>query len=337
MNDEPEANDPKDPNDAVEEFERHRPHLLGIAYRLLGSMWDAEDVVADALVRWLRIDPVDRARVREPIAFLTTMVSRLALDQLRSARVRREAYVGPWLPEPALTGRGGPLDTLERRETLSLATLHLLERLTPPERAVFILREAFDVPYDQLAEILDVTPDGARQLLHRARNRLGDDRRADRRDAVRFPPDPEEHQRLLDRLLRAMGSGDLHGLEDLLAAEAISYSDGGGKGRASRRPIVGAQHIVKFLTGLARRFGMGEPQIVEANGLPAALLTIGRQRELLAIDVREGKIQAIYNVINPDKLSYIDGQLSPASPAGPAIPASRAGPAPGSGSPSTPA
>jgi RNA polymerase sigma-70 factor, ECF subfamily len=332
MKDDPAA------KDAVEEFERHRPRLLGIAYRLLGSMWDAEDVVADALVRWLRIDPADRGRVREPVAFLTTMVSRLALDQLRSARVRREAYVGPWLPEPALTGPGGPggpggpLDTIERRESISLATLHLLERLTPPERAVFILREAFDVPYDQVAEILDVTPDGARQLLHRARNRLGGEQ--GNKNRVRFPPDPEEHERLLDRLLRAMGSGDLHGLEDLLAADAVSYSDGGGKGRASRRPIAGAQHVVKFLTGLARRFPIGEPHVIEANGLPAAVLTIGRQRELLAIDVREGQIRAIYNIINPDKLSYIDGQLRSAASPGPAGPA---GPAPGPGTRSTPA
>src|SRR5690606_16405634 len=202
--------------------------LLGIAYRLLGSMWDAEDVVADALERWQR---VDRRQVREPLAYLTTIVSRLALDQLRSARAQRETYVGPWLPEPVLTAPSSidpldPLDAIERRETLSLATLHMLERLTPPERAVFVLREAFEVPYDQIADILGITPGSARQLRYRARTRLADatalapDVAPGRPGApgVSAPPATGEHATLLDELLAAMGSGDLDRLEGLLAA-----------------------------------------------------------------------------------------------------------------------
>jgi len=152
---------------AAREFAALRPRLLGIAYRLLGSAWDAEDVVEEAALRWLQ---ADRSAIREPAAYLTTVVSRLALDQLRSARVRREAYPGPWLPEPALTADDqlGPLETVEQRDTLSLATMRLMEQLSPPERAVFVLRTAFDLPYEEIAGILDVTPGAARQLLHRA-------------------------------------------------------------------------------------------------------------------------------------------------------------------------
>jgi RNA polymerase sigma-70 factor (ECF subfamily) len=183
------------PADGTEEFLVLRPRLLGIAYRLLGSMWDAEDVVADAMERWLR---TDRAEVRQPAAFLTTVVSRLAIDQLRSARATRETYVGPWLPEPVSTAPPpfDPLDSLVKRETLSLATLRLMEQLTPPERAVFVLREAFDIPYAQISEILDVSDGNARQLLHRAQAKLSTDRR-------RSEPAAAEHSALLEGLLRA--------------------------------------------------------------------------------------------------------------------------------------
>jgi RNA polymerase sigma-70 factor, ECF subfamily len=289
-------------DDAAEEFHRHRPRLIGIAYRLLGSMWDAEDVVADAYLRWMR---TDRSQIREPVAFLTTVVSRLALDQLRSARATREAYVGPWLPEPALTDGApfGPLDTVEQRESISLATLHVLERLTPPERAVFVLREAFDVPYARVAELLDVTPEGARQLLRRARARVGDGR-------VRFASDAQAHRRLLDSFLHVLTSGELDGLSDLLATDAIAYSDGGGKANAAVRPVAGSGRIESFLATLLRRVTVEDVRIVEANGLPAALLRIGGQDELLTIDVQEGRIQRVYGILNPDKLRYAFAQLA---------------------------
>ena len=149
-----------DPEALAREFLEHRPRLLGIAYRMLGSMWDAEDVIEDAMVRWLDID---RTQIRESAAFLTTMVTRRALDQLRSARVTRERYVGPWLPEPILTERSplDPLDTVERRESVSLATLRMMEQLTPPERAVFVLHEAFDIPHTEIAVVLDITSESA--------------------------------------------------------------------------------------------------------------------------------------------------------------------------------
>ncbi len=288
---------------AVDEFLRHRPRLLGIAYRMLGSMWDAEDVVSDAMVRWLRIE---RSDVREPAAFLTTMVSRLALDQLKSARVQRQEYVGPWLPEPTLTGPSnlGPLDTVELRESVSVATLHVLEQLTPPERGVFVLREAFDLPFAEIAEILDISPSNARQLFHRARRRVAG-------DGHRFPADPGAHATLLDRFLGAVSSGDLAQLESLLADDVVAYSDGGGKARAAIRPVRGKANIIKYIRGLLRRFPL-QPgiRVVTANGLPAALLALGAQSELLVLSVRDRKIEAIYGIINPDKLSYLDRQLA---------------------------
>lgn len=153
------------------DFAEFRPRLLGIAYRMLGSAWDAEDVVADAMVRWMR---VDRTRIHEPLAFLTTVVTRLAIDQLRSARAARETYIGEWLPEPLVTDPSpvGPLDTVERRETVSLATLRMMEALTPPERAVLVLHEAFDMTHAEVADIIGISEEGARQHLRRARSHL---------------------------------------------------------------------------------------------------------------------------------------------------------------------
>ena len=222
------------------EFMEHRPRLLGIAYRLLGTMWDAEDIVADAMVRWLG---VDREQVRDPAAFLTTMVTRRALDQLRSARVARERYTGEWLPEPIGTEPSplDPLDTVERRESVSLATLRMMEQLTPPERAVFVLHEAFDVPHAEIADVLDITPDSSRQHLHRAR----------------VPPRrcrPALRRRGLRRTTRCSSASSAPSrpatstaLQDVLADDAVAYSDGGGKARAARRPIVGADKVIALL------------------------------------------------------------------------------------------
>jgi RNA polymerase sigma-70 factor (ECF subfamily) len=286
-----------DDDDGSAAFIALRPRLLGIAYRLLGSMWDAEDVVADAMVRWLR---TDRGQIREPAAFLTTVVSRLALDQLRSARATRETYTGPWLPEPVIADDVlDPLDSLVKRETLSLATLRLMEELTPPERAVFVLREAFDVPYAQIAEILDVSEANARQLLHRAQARLDQGRRGTAADEAR-------HSELLERLLWAAGEGRLSELEELLAADVVAYNDGGGKARAALIPVVGRRKIMAFIAGLLRRFGPSPyVRMLEVNGEPAAQFSVGGQDSLVAIEVRDGKIVSILTVLNPDKLSYL--------------------------------
>jgi RNA polymerase sigma-70 factor (ECF subfamily) len=284
-------------DDGSQEFLALRPRLLGIAYRLLGSMWDAEDVVADAMVRWLR---TDRAGIREPAAYLTTVVSRLALDHLRAARATRETYQGPWLAEPVIADDTlDPLDSLIKRDTLSLATLRLMEELTPPERGVFVLREAFDVPYTQIAEILEVSEANARQLLHRAQAHLGERRRRTEADEAR-------HAELLERLMSATADGDLAELEELLAADVVSYNDGGGKARAARVPVVGREKIIRFLSNLRRRFGATPyVRILQVNGEPAAQLSLGGQDSLVALEVRDGKIVAMLTVLNPDKLSYL--------------------------------
>jgi RNA polymerase sigma-70 factor (ECF subfamily) len=280
---------------AAEAFETHRPLLLGLAYRLLGSMWDAEDVVQEAYLRWMR---TDRSQVQQPRAFLITVVSRLALDQLRSARVTREAYTGPWLPEPVAADTLGPQETAELRDSLSYATMHLMERLSPPERAVFVLREAFDLRYDDIAEIVGGTVANSRQLHHRAAQRL-----AEGRD--RFRPSAEQHSQLLGRFLDAARSGDLAALTDLLSEDVVAYNDGGGKVRAALRPVTGRDNVLAFVAGLMSRYPITETRMTEANGEPAIWTVIGGQEQLVTLDIRGGRIHAIYGILNPDKLSHV--------------------------------
>jgi len=285
------------------EFERHRGVLLGLGYRLLGTMWDAEDIVQEAFVRWMR---TDRSVVEHPRSFLVTVVTRLALDQLRSARVAREVYTGPWLPEPALTEPSpfGPLDTVEQRDSISLATLHLMERLTPPERAVFVLREAFELPYDDVAAVLGASAATCRQLYRRARQRLG-------RDEPRFQPSRQEHERLLRRFLDAARDGDLAALTEILSADVVSWNDGGGRVRSARRPILGRAKVIRFLLGLTSRYPLGsDHQLVEANGAVAAVVPLAGQDQLIALDVRDGVIRQVFGVNNPDKLRFLRAQLA---------------------------
>ncbi|MEV4177306.1 RNA polymerase sigma-70 factor [Nonomuraea sp. NPDC049709] len=280
----------------VEDFEECRPMLLGLAYRLLGSMWDAEDVVQEA---WLRWEGTDRGAVREPRAFLVTVVSRLALDQLRSARVKREAYTGPWLPEPVMTSEAGPLDTAELRDTVSYATLYMMERLSPPERAVFVLREAFELPYDEIAEIVGASVANARQMHHRASVRL-----AQGRD--RFRPSTEEHAKLLVSFMRAAQRGDLAALTELLHEDVVSYNDGGGRVRAALRPIIGREKVLRLLEGLVERYRVTDSRMLDVNGTPAVFSRIDEGlRQLVLIDVRDGRISGIYAVLNPDKLTHV--------------------------------
>ncbi len=283
------------------EFMEHRPRLLGIAYRMLGTMWDAEDIVADAMVRWLA---VDRAQVREPRAFLTTMVTRRALDQLRSARVARETYTGEWLPEPVGSERWpmDPLDTVEQRESVSLATLRMMEQLTPPERAVLVLHEAFDVPHAAIADALDISLDSSRQLLHRARAHIGG-------DGPRFAPEPAAQSTLFERFLSALEAGDLEPLQDVLSSDAVAYSDGGGRAKAARRAVVGVDRILEFFGALRRHHSVRIERRVEVNGQPGALLWFGRQYQMLTVSVRGGRIHEVHSVMNPDKLKYLGRQL----------------------------
>ena len=281
-------------DDAVEVFEEHRRLLLGLAYRLLGSMWDAEDVVQETFLRWTN---ADRSEVREPRSFLVTIASRLALDQLRSARATRESYTGPWLPEPVDASAFGPSESAEMRDTLSYATLHMMERLAPPERAVFVLREAFEMPYDQIAEILGSPVATCRQWHHRAVRYVT-------RDSGRFAPAPTDHSGLLDRFLSA--ARDIGALTDLLARDAVAYNDGGGKVRAALRPISGRDNVLAFIRGLMTRYPLEDARLTSANGEPALWTVIGGQRQLVAFDIRDDNhIHAIYAVLNPDKLTHI--------------------------------
>lgn len=284
--------------DLAADFMRHRPRLLAIAYRLVGSAWDAEDIVAEAAVRWLQ---TDRAEVREPVAFLSTVVTRLALDLLRSARATRETYVGEWLPEPVITDLS-PFDQIERRESVSLATLRMMETLSPPERAVLVLHEAFGTPHAEIAATLGITEPGARQHLRRARHRISG-------PPTRFIAQPREHREVFERFLDALDGGDLGSFESMLTADVVSYSDGGGKARAARHPVVGADAVGRFFGSLRRHHALGHVRLLEVNGRTAALLTFGGQPQVLAVDVRRRAVSEIHSIMSPDKLSYLRWQL----------------------------
>lgn len=293
---------------SAEEFEPHRPLLLGLAYRLLGSMWDAEDVVQDAYLRWLR---TDRSAVREPRAYLITLTARLALDQLKSARVVREAYPGPWLPEPVDDSTLGPLETAELRDTVSLATLHMMERLTPPQRAVYVLREAFGLPYEEVADVIGTSAATCRQHHRRARDRIAGGGRP-------LQPSAEEHRRLLAVFLEAARTGDLSALAEVLADDITVWNDGGGRIRAARNPIVGRSAALAFLTGLHRRYALATAEVVETNGQPALWLQMGGQDQVVAFDIRDGRIHQVFAVLNPEKLTSLHRRPAGGDPPVPA-------------------
>ncbi|MCZ7456629.1 RNA polymerase sigma-70 factor [Streptomyces sp. WMMC940] len=294
------AGDDADPLDqAARDFVVARPRLFGIAYRVLGSAAEAEDIVQDA---WLRWQKADRSDVVEPAAFLATITTRLAINAARSARVRRESYVGPWLPEPIDTSQD-PQVGAERAEAVEMAVLFLLEKLNPVERAAYVLREAFDYPYRQVAEVLETSEANARQLVSRARKHLAAERRE--------PVSPADHRHLLEVFLTAARTGDLRTLEDVLAADVVSYSDGGGVRRASRIPVVGRPHVSRFVVAFAPRFWPGaDVRWVEANGRPAVLVSSdGQVFALLSVDVSAEGIERIMWVMNPDKLAPYTASL----------------------------
>jgi RNA polymerase sigma-70 factor (ECF subfamily) len=270
--------------------------LFGLAYRMLGTAWDAEDVLQEAYLRWAG---ADRAAVREPRHYLSRTVARLALNRLRERTT--EPYVGPWLPEPVPADPTvlGPLDTVELRDSVSIATLHLLERLSPPERAVYVLRTAFDLPYEEIAKIIEREPEHCRQLQHRASERIGG-------ATGRFVADPATHTELLRRFLAAARGGDLDALSRLLRADVVSWTDGGGKRPAARRPVYGRDRVARFFVGIfhtrARPFQARE---LELGGAPAVLYQHGASRQVLALRVRDGQIADIYVIGNPDKLGSV--------------------------------
>ncbi|MEV7286710.1 RNA polymerase sigma-70 factor [Streptomyces sp. NPDC093252] len=288
---------------SVEIFETHRPRMFGLAYRMLGSADEAEDIVQDA---YLRFSGADREPIEHPAAWLAKVVTNLCLTRLTSARVRRERYVGTWLPEPVVTSGGalGPLESAEQRDAVSLAVLVLLERLTPTERAVYVLREAFGYGHREIAGVLDLTEANCRQLYRRATAHLA-------AEESRFPAEPERQAELVASFLTAARDGDLAGLEKVLAEDVTWYGDGGGKAVAAPRPIEGRLKVVRFLLGGGRKLLAGlRYTVAEINGGPGLVAWAGdRITAVAAFDVHDGRITDVRAVVNPDKLDFVRRQL----------------------------
>ncbi|MFD8214077.1 RNA polymerase sigma-70 factor [Streptomyces sp. NPDC059697] len=289
---------------ATEVFEEHRPVLMGVAYRMLGRVADAEDVVQEA---WLRWSGADRTEVREPRAYLVRIVTRLAVDRLRQVRSRNEAYVGPWLPEPYVTDFGDTApDTAERAvlaDSVSLAVLVVLESLSPLERAVFVLREAFGYPYADIAAVLDRGEPAVRQLAGRARKHVEERR-------PRYEVDPAERRDLTERFLAAAGGGDLEALMSLLAPDVRLIGDSGGLSKAPLRVIETADKVGRFLYAVAQQ-GIPDPsyRLLELNGGAALLVLSGDKPDsAVQLDVVDGRIRCVYIVRNPEKLVSLGNQ-----------------------------
>jgi RNA polymerase sigma-70 factor (TIGR02957 family) len=287
----------------VEGFEELRPRAFAIAYRMLGSVSEAEDVVQEAYLRLHRAER-EGERIESPRAYLSTVVTRLAIDQLRSARARRETYVGEWLPEPLLADpEADPARHAEVADTLSLAFLVLLETLSPEQRAVFLLREVFDYPYDRIAEIVGKSEPNVRQLAVRARRHVEEGR-------TRFDASREQREQLADRFFAAAQEGDLPALEELLAEDVELHGDGGGKVPALARALFGRSRVARTLRNWMRtgaRMVNVEMRRVDVNSQPGALLLDGEGRVfgVMALDIADGQIQGIRSIVNPDKLGHL--------------------------------
>ncbi|MGH3915682.1 MAG: sigma-70 family RNA polymerase sigma factor [Pseudonocardiaceae bacterium] len=295
----------------VDVFEEHRTHLLGVAYRLTGSLVDAEDAVQETWLRLARLSDADRAAIRDPRGWLTTVIGRLCLDRLRSAVVRRESYVGPWLPEPLvnhLDGPPDPLDEVVRDEGVRMAALVVLDELTPEQRVAFVLHDALSVPFTEIADVLACSVPTARQHASRARRAVAS---ADPPARVGLA----EQRRVLDAFLTALADGDLAAVVGLLHPEAMVIGDGGGKERTARRPIRGADKVARFMLGLLERYGaahLAMASVVGVNGDVGLALppwpgdgqhptpVAGR---VTCFTLREGRVTVIYDIVNPDKLN----------------------------------
>ena len=288
----------------VTNLDELRPGAFAVAYRMLGTVTEAEDIVQEALLRMhLRLQQGER--IESPRAFLSTVVTRLCIDQLRSARVRRETYVGEWLPEPLVgDAQSDPAEQAEATDSLSLAFLVLLERLTPEQRAAFLLRDVFDYGYQEIAAVIGVGEDNARQLVSRARKHVDAGR-------TRFEASEERREELARRFLFALGSGDLRALEELLAHDVVAHADGGGRVRAIARPVCGRARVARLLLRVvqaAEPFGGWDFRLVSVNGQPGFTRTdaAGRLTEVLALDIAEGQVQALRAIANPDKLRHLE-------------------------------
>jgi RNA polymerase sigma-70 factor (ECF subfamily) len=280
----------------METYEELRPYLFAIAYRMLGSVTEAEDVVQDALLRFVEAD----AEPESPKAYLATVTTRLAIDRLRSARFRREVYPGEWLPEPLVEDEA--VRHAETADSLSLAFLHLLEKLSPVERAVFLLREVFDYSYDEVSRIVDKSPENCRQILSRAHAHVEEGRR-------RFDVSREERDEVARRFLAAWEEGDTEGLVELLAADATVYGDGGGKAPSVPLPLVGAERVAKALIGWghkAREYGLAHAP-AQVNGEPGVVFydSEGRVLWVSSFEIADGVVVAVRSILNPDKLAHV--------------------------------
>ena len=283
-------------------FEEYRSLLFAMAYRMLGSAMEAEDIVQEAYLRYCATPP---ASIRTLKSFLATIVHHLCIDHLKSAQVRRESYVGPWLPEPILTGDSAshrsPLGQITDRESISMAFLVLLESLSPLERAVFLLREVFDYEYAEIAQITGREETACRQLFSRAKKHIREQR-------PRFPAAPEAHAKMVGRFMDACLAGDIDGLMSLLAEDVTVWADGGGKvAGAARHPIQGRAKVARATIGLLSRAPEGTSfEMTEANGLPALLIRVkGQIVGVLTLQVEGDFIRAVRNVANPDKLAHL--------------------------------
>jgi len=285
-----------------------RPLMFSIAYRMVGSASEAEDIVQEAFLRYHRESEAGTV-IESPKAYLSAVTTRLSIDHLRSARVRRESYVGTWLPEPILTDTESDAALhVEAADSLSLAFLVLLESLTPVERAVFLLREVFDYPYDEIATVVGRSEENCRQIALRARRQV-DSRKP------RFEADRRRREELARRFFEATAKGDTEGLISLLAADVVAYGDGGGKAPAFPRPVHGRDRVVRLLQGATaggERLGISSINLVEINGQPGALFLDTEDRPVVAVslDIADGLVQTVRAITNPEKLRHLSRPLS---------------------------
>jgi len=285
-------------SEATDVFVAHRNLLFTVAYEMLGSAADAEDVLQETWLRWAE---AERSDVRDPRAYLVRITTRLALNKMRAAARRRESYVGPWLPEPLLTSPDVAED-VELADSVSMAMLLVLESLNPTERAVFVLREVFEFGYDEIAAAVDKTPAAVRQIAHRARAHV--DERRPHRDATR-----SQHEEVVARFLEATVTGDVQTLLDVLAPDVVLISDGGGVKQAALRPILGRDKVTRWLAAV-RPEGM-QADLVEINGTPAVrVLLDGELDSAGTLLVEDGRVTGIYWVRNPQKLARLDAVVS---------------------------
>lgn len=284
----------------TELFHQHRSLLFSIAYRMLGTISDAEDILQDTFLRWQK---APLPEVQSPKSYLSSVVTNLCINHLQSARVQREQYIGPWLPEPLLTGQSvDPASNMMLAESLSMAFLVLLERLSPVERATFLLREIFDYEYAEIASIVGKSEVNCRQMVSRARRHIADHR-------PRFNVSPGKQEQLTRRFLNATSSGDLQGLVSLLADDVRLCADGGGQTIAILRPLEGADHVARFLVGSIKKLAPADRQttMTRINGNPGLITWVeGRPSTVVTLEMSDDKIQRIYIVRNPEKLRALE-------------------------------